>query len=943
MNKPDEVAMESISDIEKTADKDLKEAKVLESKQSNQDSSIQTDWSQTTETSLFKQEQIRFEKIRQQIHQLTEYDSLLNTTVAALREDLQASRVLIYRFNNHTSGQVIAESLVSGWTPSWEENLPCLVFGAQQAADYSNQIVTIKDLAQTRLTPYQMQLLEKFQVKASLSLPILLKTDAAKISSEEVWGLLVIHQCDRPRQWQETDIILVERIIKELSLAIHYTEIVSGREHDALREKTCNKVLEKIRNCSELSTIFKTVTQEVIKLLKADRTVIYQFNSDWSGKVVAESVGSGWVSLLVEQNNDEPDSFLRDTQGGEYVRGQKFSAVEDIYSQDFSSCYVELLEKYQAKAYLIVPIFQGGKLWGLFASYQNSSSRHWHQSEIDLMMQIGNQLAVALQQAQLLEKIHKHDHELAQSNERETAIVQFSARLVSRLAELAGESTDTNTILNFAASELRQVLKLDRVGVFRFYPDWTGEFIVESVGSNWLKLVGTELAQVRDTYLQETQGGRYVRRETLMVKDIYQEDYNQCHLELLEQWGTKAYAIAPIFQGEKLWGLLGIYQNDRVRHWEVFERAILEQVATQIGVTLQLSAYLVQVRSQEQQLSEVAERERTEREKLQQGALKVLRALEPSFSGDLTVRAPLSDDEIGTIADGYNTTIQTMRELVRQVQLTANRVSSTSNHNTTSVTRLSTEAQQQVERLQLALQELQLMVSSTQAVTANAQKVEQALQEANRTVNSGDLLMERTVDSILEMRETVSETAKKIKRLGEASQKISKVVNLIENFATQTNLLSLNAAIEATRAGEYGKGFAVVADEVRSLAYQSANATTEIERLVDEIQLGIKEVTETMELGITQVVQGSNLVNETRQSLSEIVTVTNQISELVEGISRTTMTQSQQSQSLTQAMTEVSTLAQNTLESSTVISQSFQELLTTSQELQTSVSQFIVD
>ena len=179
--------------------------------------------------------------------------------------------------------------------------------------------------------------------------------------------------------------------------------------------------------------------------------------------------------------------------------------------------------------------------------------------------------------------------------------------------------------------------------------------------------------------------------------------------------------------------------------------------------------------------------------------------------------------------------------------------------------------------------------------------------------------------------------------MGEASQKISKVVNLIENFATQTNLLALNAAIEATRAGEYGKGFAVVADEVRALAYQSANATTEISRIVEDIQAETSEVTETMELGISQVVQGTQLVNETRDSLNEIIRATNRIGQLVDKITKAASVQSQQCQGLTAAMSEVSSIATSTSDNASTIADSFEKLLQNSQELQTSVSKFKVD
>ena len=323
--------------------------------------------------------------------------------------------------------------------------------------------------------------------------------------------------------------------------------------------------------------------------------------------------------------------------------------------------------------------------------------------------------------------------------------------------------------------------------------------------------------------------------------------------------------------------------------------------------------------------------------------MRVLKALEPSFRGDLTIRAPLSETEIGTIADGYNTTIQSLRSLVRQVQVAAKSMNENSSLNNVLVEGLSSQAQGEIDRLDSAMNQVKLLETSSAEVAEFAMQIDRAVNAANSTVQNGDRLIECTVNEILEIRSTVSETGKKVKRLGETFQKISKVVSLVENFATQTNLLALNASIEATRAGEYGKGFAVVADEVRSLAYQSANATTEISRLVDEIRSGTNEVTEAMEVGIAQVVQGTQLVNETRQTLSEIVIATSEIGGLVQSISKAANNQNQESQKLTVVMNDVAEIVIKTADSATQLSSSFKELLTTSENLQTSVSRFKVD
>jgi signal transduction histidine kinase len=231
------------------------------------------------------------------------------------------------------------------------------------------------------------------------------------------------------------------------------TQEASFKALVAERVKTTANIIDQVRRSQDIATIFKNTTEEMRRVLQSDRLVIYQFNADWSGQVVAESVGSGWISLIIEQNNDEvlrgdriqrdrcllrdwskgeqedifePDSFLQETQGGRYTDGQKYSAVNDIYAQDFPACYVESLEKYQAQAYLIVPIFQGSKLWGLLGAYQNAGTRIWQESEIDLMMLVASQLAVALQQAEYVNKLKEQsDQQKTQSENLKRALKEL--------------------------------------------------------------------------------------------------------------------------------------------------------------------------------------------------------------------------------------------------------------------------------------------------------------------------------------------------------------------------------------------------------------------------------------------------------------------------------------------------------------------------------------
>ena len=876
-----------------------------------------------------------------------EAQEVMQATLDNIRHNLQADRAMVIAYNPDWSSSVIAESVGVNWAKA----------GNSLDLDYSinnenyKPYYVVNDIAAKGFDRCRLESLEPLQMRAYIIVPVL--------QNNQLLGMLGVYQNSGARNWQESELQAMLDYAKSFGFPIQ--QITSRRlaqfqtkkmEERLQRERGLSKLQERLRSAKDEKTVFQVATLDGRKLLGSDRLAIYQFEPDWSGRFIAESAAPGWIDLI-ETTHIVQDTFLQRTEGGRYKDGECF-AVDDIYTVGHQTCHVQLLEQFEARAYMLAPIFGANrKLWGLIGAYQNSGVRKWQDEEIETLRQMGLQVGIAMEQIDYINQLQKRAEQ---------------EQIINRIADKIRQSLVVDDVFSSVVQEIRQASKTDRSVVYQFNPDWSGQVVAESVGSGWVSLlveqpkdeilsgdrtnndrcVLRKWAQTDDTegdtYLKNNKGGKYAKGEkSTAIDDIYTQNFPDCYVQSLEKYQARAYILAPIFIGDTLWGLLGVYQNDAPRVWDIFERAVIEQVAMQIGTALQLSEYLERVRTQERELSQIVDRERATRQELEQEALKVLKAISPSFRGDLTVRAPLSETEIGTIADGYNTTIQSLRELVRQVQTAATSVSNTSSENNILVNNLSAQAQQELQQLDRASIQVDLMAASSQEVADLAQKVELVVQSANRTVQTGDALMENTVEEILEIRSTVSTTAKKIKRLGETFQKISKVVNLIENFATQTNLLALNASIEATRAGQYGKGFAVVADEVRSLAYQSANATTEIERLVDEIRLDTNDVTEAMEIGIAQVVQGTNLVNETRQSLSEIVVATSQISELVKAISLSAGNQTKQSHKLTEAMIDVATIANLTSDSATQISESCQQLLTTSQVLETSVSRFKVD
>jgi twitching motility protein PilJ len=338
-----------------------------------------------------------------------------------------------------------------------------------------------------------------------------------------------------------------------------------------------------------------------------------------------------------------------------------------------------------------------------------------------------------------------------------------------------------------------------------------------------------------------------------------------------------------------------------------------------------------------------AEEQEQAKEDLQRQVIRLLDDVEGAARGDLTVQAEVTADVLGAVADSFNLTIQNLREIVQQVKQAARQVTKGSTDSESFARSLSSDALRQAEELAVTLNSVQVMTDSIQRVAESAREAEEVARSASATALKGGEAVERTVSGILQIRETVAESTRKVKRLAESSQEISKIVALISTIASRTNLLALNASIEAARAGEAGRGFAIVADEVRQLADRSAKALKEIEQIVLQIQSETSSVMTAMEEGTQQVIDGTKRAEQAKRALEDIVQVSNRIDALVRSIAADTVEQTETSRAVAQVMQSVELTAQETSQEAQRVSGALQNLVGVARDLLTSVERFRVE
>jgi PAS domain S-box-containing protein len=370
---------------------------------------------------------------------------------------------------------------------------------------------------------------------------------------------------------------VINYAIENAQLRAQLRQEKATRDRSLEQEKLIAQIANQIHSRLNIDEILDATVSEVRQFLKCDRVLIYRFEPDRSKVVVAESVGDGWSSILQAQveDTDFMEMLFEDYRQG------SIQAITDIDRVELTKARLELLERFQIRARLAVPILQGDSLWGLLVANQCSGPRQWQPQNIELLKQLTTQVGIAIAQAELIER----------------------ERLVARMQEQIRQSLNVDEILQTTVSQVRQFLRTDRVLVFRLEGNGSGIVAAESISHRATAILSTEIYDpcLVEGYIEPFRKGLVTAKT-----DIYEESIEPCHVELLARFEVRANLVVPILQGDRLWGMLIAHHCVAPRQWRQAEIDLLKHLATQIGIAL------LQGELYERVQSELAERISTE-------------------------------------------------------------------------------------------------------------------------------------------------------------------------------------------------------------------------------------------------------------------------------------------------------------------------------------------
>ena len=352
-------------------------------------------------------------------------------------------------------------------------------------------------------------------------------------------------------------------------------------------------------------------------------------------------------------------------------------------------------------------------------------------------------------------------------------------------------------------------------------------------------------------------------------------------------------------------------------------------------VSLGLMGYLYLVTERKRAMESELENKRN-----QEAILRLLNEMGDLADGDLTIRAKVTEDITGAIADSMNYTIDELRALVTGVNNASTQVSAKSQQAQSVSVQLLDAAEKQSREIQSTTEQVLSVANTLSTVSTNAEESSKVALRSLAASDKGRFAVQNSIAGMNDIREQIQETSKRIKRLGESSQEIGEIVELISDITEQTNVLALNAAIQAASAGEAGRGFSVVAEEVQRLAERSAEATKQIGAIVKTIQADTQDAVVAMEKSTAGVVEGAKLSDAAGQALSEIDSVTTNLASLIQKISSDTQSQAASANKVARNMQDILEINRQTTAGTQQTASSIQELADVASDLKSSVSGF---
>lgn len=382
-------------------------------------------------------------------------------------------------------------------------------------------------------------------------------------------------------------------------------------------------------------------------------------------------------------------------------------------------------------------------------------------------------------------------------------------------------------------------------------------------------------------------------------------------------------------------GLLAMGMYELIWHDPlIFSAGIVVSFIITLILTLKLAYFPFTSISNSLEVMEVQNRHN------QDAILQLLDEMGDLADGDLTVTATVTEDITGAIADSVNYTIDALRDLVENINSTTVHVSSAAQETQATAIHLTDASEHQTQQITEVSTAISDMAESIEQVSQNASQSSDVAKQSVQLAAEGTDAVKNAITGMDTIREHIQETSKRIKRLGESSQEIGDIVELINDIAEQTNILSLNAAIQATMAGEAGRGFAVVADEVQRLAERSSNATKQIDALVRTIQSDTSEAISSMEQSTSGVVLGAQLSQDAGTALEQIEAVSHQLADLINNISDAAKQQTQAAIGTSDSMNVIQEIAMQTSTGTNESAASIGRLLDLTDDLRKSISGF---